>query len=64
MHADSKERPDQTVEAWRSGTDPNSPAGPVFTGGRYAESEITMSGRVGTGICGTACSGSAGRECC
>jgi hypothetical protein len=56
--------PKDTVAAWRSGTDPNSPAGPLFTGGMYAESEIAMNGRVGTGHCGSNCSGSHTAECC
>jgi Family of unknown function (DUF6229) len=59
-----RETPDQTIAAWRAGTDPSSPAGPLFTGGAYAESEITMHGRVGTGHCGSNCSGSAHAECC
>ena len=50
MHTNPKD----TVAAWRSGTDPDSPAGPMFPGGTYAESEITMSGRAGTHACGTA----------
>jgi hypothetical protein len=59
-----REIPDQTIAAWRNGTDPSSPAGPLFTSGDYAQSEITMHGRVGTGDCGTVCSGSAAGECC
>lgn len=59
-----RENPDQTIAAWRTGTDPNSPAGPLFTGGAYAQSEIAMHGRVGTGHCGTNCSGSHTAECC
>ena len=55
---------DPVIAAWRNGSDLDSPAGPLFTGGRYAESEITMNGRVGTGRCGTVCSGSQSAQCC
>jgi hypothetical protein len=53
-----------TIAAWRDGTGPDSPAGPLFTGGAYAESEIAASDQVKTVQCGTVCSYSAGRECC
>jgi hypothetical protein len=54
----------RTVAAWRDGTAEDSPAGPLFTSGPYAESELTATGEVRTAQCGTACSYSAGRECC
>lgn len=63
MHDSSAERFDEIVGTWRSGSDDN-PAGPLFTSGRYAESEIRMSSRVGTGRCGTDCSGSVTAQCC
>ncbi|HEY2576556.1 MAG TPA: DUF6229 family protein [Streptosporangiaceae bacterium] len=59
-----RETPDQKIAAWRTGKGADSPAGPLFTGGTYAQSEITMHGRVGTGQCGTVCSGSATAQCC
>ncbi len=52
------------VAAWRAGTATDSPAGPMFTGGTYAVSELTMSGRLKTENCGTICSYSATRYCC
>jgi len=57
------ENAQRTIASWRDGTDPNGPAGPLFTGGDYARSEIAMHGRIGTNHCGTACSASGG-ECC
>lgn len=63
MHTELQES-DRTVAAWRDGTGADSPAGPLFTGGAYAESELTASGQVRTVQCGTVCSWSAGRECC
>ena len=64
MNKDLRDSPDQTIASWRSGTDSASPAGPLFTSGKYAEAEITMTGRVGTGRCGSDCSGSATAQCC
>lgn len=64
MHDGAMESPVETVETWRSGSSQDSPAGPLFTSGKYAESEITMSSRIGTGRCGTDCSGSATGQCC
>ena len=57
------EEAELTVAAWRDGTADHSPAGPLFTSGAYAESELTASGAVRTIQCGTAWSYSAGREC-
>ncbi|GAA3815805.1 hypothetical protein GCM10022226_40700 [Sphaerisporangium flaviroseum] len=61
----------QTIEGWES------PAGPLFALGEYAEGDITMESILaasgctqtvgcpgGTAICGTACTYSASRECC
>ena len=63
MKTDPKVSLDQMVAAWRDGAQ-DSPAGPLFTAGRYAESEITMNGRIATGHCGSNCSGSATASCC
>jgi Family of unknown function (DUF6229) len=54
----------QTVSAWRASASPDSPAGPLFPSGRYAESEITMSGKIVTLQCGTNCTGSEHDHCC
>lgn len=61
---EAMESPVEVVETWRDGTSQDSPAGPLFTSGQYAESEITMSSRVGTGRCGSDCSGSVHYQCC
>jgi len=61
---DTMETADKTATTWRDGTSQDSPAGPLFTSGKYAESEITMSSRVGSGRCGTDCSGSVHYQCC
>jgi hypothetical protein len=64
MRENPKENPADIVSTWREGTSADSPAGPLFTGGKYAPSEIAMSSRVGTGRCGSDCSGSATAQCC
>jgi hypothetical protein len=64
MRENSKENPADIVSTWRQGTSQDSPAGPLFTGGKYAASEIAMSSRIGTGRCGTDCSASQGSQCC
>jgi len=61
------------VDGWEN------PAGPLFAAGEFAESDITMeaifaesgcptgtgTGTTGdSGVCGTACTYSAGRQCC
>ena len=54
------ERTDELVASWLDATDPASPAGPLYLGGKYAEYEITMTGGTGSGGvtgCGL-CSGS------
>lgn len=58
-----RETPDQKVADWRTGKATDSPAGPLFTSGTYAQSEITRQGRVGTGHC-SACSASGHSQCC
>ncbi len=73
------EAADRIVASWRGGgvavSDWESPAGPVFASGEFAESDITMEAifaasgcpgtpQPGTNICGTACTYSAGRQCC
>ncbi|MFC4764378.1 DUF6229 family protein [Dyella koreensis] len=50
----------------RNEADEHNPAGPLFTGGQFAEAEITseMSSLTTFGGCGTACTGSHTRYCC
>ena len=78
----TEEQIDRIVDAWRTGSQPvggwDSPAGPLFSGGDYAEADITFdsifaaTGCTGascppppdSGHCGTACTFSAGRQCC
>ncbi|GAA1043118.1 hypothetical protein GCM10009557_70640 [Virgisporangium ochraceum] len=74
----TQEAADRIVASWR-GSGPavaewDSPAGPVFAAGEFAESDITMEAifaasgcpnpTPGTNLCGTACTYSAGRQCC
>lgn len=52
------------VAGWREGTADDSPAGPLFVGGEYAESEIESStSRLTQTLC-TACTSESGRYCC
>jgi hypothetical protein len=61
------ERSEEIVAAWRSGaaTDEgwDNPAGPLFVGGEYAESELTTA-LTDTTLRPTACTFSGGHECC
>ncbi len=54
--------------AWREDGSSDSPAGPLFAGGEYAEAEIVCESGDATlvcsGVCGTVCSGSSGHPCC
>lgn len=61
----------EQINNWRNHADENSPAGPLFVSGQFAESDIVSSTNVLTagaicnsGHCGSACSGSAHAECC
>ncbi|MEV0608755.1 DUF6229 family protein [Polymorphospora rubra] len=58
------ERADEIIESWLTGIEPvdgwENPAGPLFLGGKYAESDITATGSGGSNSitgCGW-CSGS------
>lgn len=67
------ERADEIITRWLDGTDPvdgwDSPAGPLFMSGKYAEYEITLTGGGGVpfpsgGVTGCGqCTGSICREC-
>lgn len=52
------------VASWRNGTAMESPAGPLFIGGAYAEADIVCETSTGSGYCGTGCTGSLTRLCC
>lgn len=54
----------EIVAAWRRGATEDNPAGPLFSGGDFAEAEIVLATVGGSGQCGTACSASATRYCC
>ena len=75
----TQETAEQIIAGWRGTRPPvdgwENPAGPLFAAGEFAESDITMeaifaaSGCPGTtpqttDACGTACTYSAGRQCC
>jgi hypothetical protein len=53
---------------WREDGSSDNPAGPLFSGGEYAAAEIVSEADgktlICSGACGTACSGSAGHDCC
>lgn len=51
----------ELVAQWRNGGK-QSPAGPLFASGEFAEADIVSA--TPTITCGTACSGSWTRECC
>jgi hypothetical protein len=54
------------VARWRNGGEQNSPAGPLFATGKFAEADITNPGLADTPTptCGTVCTMSAFRWCC
>jgi hypothetical protein len=55
---------DQIVLEWLSSDEPDSPAGPLFTGGKYAEADIVGAAIVETrGTC-SSCTASRGSFCC
>ena len=61
----------RTISSWRNDASSNSPAGPLFISGPFAEADIasevntiTAGALCNSGRCGTACSGSAGHPCC
>jgi hypothetical protein len=61
----------EMADQWRSNANADSPAGPLFVSGKFAEADITGHAQIITNVlvcdsgrCGTACSGSAGRACC
>jgi hypothetical protein len=60
----------EQINNWRNQAGEDSPAGPLFVSGQFAESDIVSSanvltaGAVCSGHCGSACSGSAHAECC
>jgi hypothetical protein len=60
----SMDHAEEIVAGWRT-SDADSPAGPLFVSGRYAEADIiTATVGTGTGRCGTDCSGSGTAQCC
>jgi hypothetical protein len=59
----NQQKPQNLVAQWRN-SDIENPAGPLFITGEYAEADIIGESFTFTAQCGTACSGSATRECC
>ncbi|MBS2539151.1 hypothetical protein KGQ20_41025 [Catenulispora sp. NF23] len=58
------DRTDRIVREWLTADDPDSPAGPLFTGGKYAEADIIGAVVVLTrGTC-SSCTASRGGQCC
>jgi hypothetical protein len=64
MSLDEIARGQELVAAWRSGTGPDNPAGPLFMAGRYAQADVAQRTGPPTGRCGTACTYSRTRYCC
>jgi len=58
------EAAEQLVERWRRESTADSPAGPLYAGGEYVETDIIYATIVGSGQCGTVCTGSRTRLCC
>jgi hypothetical protein len=54
---------EELVGRWRNGSE-ESPAGPLFASGPFAEAEITADCCGGNTCCGTDCTGSWTRACC
>jgi len=52
----------ELIAQWRDHGNQDNPAGPLFTGGEFAEDDIVNATPGWT--CGTACSGSSGHPCC
>jgi hypothetical protein len=57
------ERPEEIVARWRTGA-ADSPAGPLFIGGRYAEAELIEPARLETQQPCSACTASRTVFCC
>jgi Family of unknown function (DUF6229) len=56
---------EELIAQWRNDADDiSNPAGPLFTGGLFAEADIVCETSGISGKCGTACSGSRTRYCC
>ena len=61
---DVLDRTDQIVAEWLSSAEADSPAGPLFTGGKYAEADIIGAAiRETRGTC-SSCTASRGGQCC
>lgn len=55
---------DSVISSWLSSGDDESPAGPLFTGGKYAEADIIGAIiRETRGTC-SSCTASRGSQCC
>lgn len=56
--------PDQLAHAWRRTASDDNPAGPLFTGGRWAEADLLDLGLVETRQFPSLCTGSRTIPCC
>lgn len=67
LHTSTQETAEQIAARWRSGADADSPAGPLYASGRFAEVDIAAPGRAGTTFLtcdiGSACTAANG-ACC
>jgi hypothetical protein len=55
---------DLIVLEWLSPDEPDSPAGPLFTGGKYAEADIVGASWIETRQSCSSCTASRGSYCC
>jgi Family of unknown function (DUF6229) len=62
MNTVTPEPADRLAARWRSNAGADNPAGPLFTAGSFAETDITSQGRADTHV--SLCTGSATVSCC
>ena len=62
MHTETAEKADQLTAHWRNNAGVDNPAGPLFTTGDFAETDITSQNRANTHV--SLCTGSVTVSCC
>jgi hypothetical protein len=67
LHTSTHESAATIAEGWRSGAASDSPAGPLYIAGKFAEADIAAPGRAFTFVsclARTACTAQNGHPCC
>jgi Family of unknown function (DUF6229) len=64
MTAMAIELAEETAARWRTTADDSNPAGPLYSGGAFAEADIVAQERMSTLHGCSACTASATSECC